>query len=79
VSASVLIAAARAYAAETQDREKRFIKQPATWLNGGFWDAHEESPTEKPATVHLYCQKCDAPPVLQGDERTTGYHEGCKP
>ena len=79
VSASALIAAAHAYAAETITREKKFIKQPATWLNGGFWDAYETTPTQKAPTVYLYCLTCDNPPVLQGNERTTGYHDGCAP
>jgi hypothetical protein len=58
VSASTLIAAAHSYARSTAATERRFIKHPGTWLNGGFWDAHE--PEVVPVAERpLFCPNCD--------------------
>lgn len=39
--ANTIIAAAARYADQTKNSDPRFIKHPATWLNGGCWDDDE--------------------------------------
>lgn len=36
-TAEILLAGARGYAKSKADADKRYVKNPATWLNGGHW------------------------------------------
>lgn len=38
VDANMIISAAARYADQTKSSDPRFVKHPATWLNGGCWD-----------------------------------------
>lgn len=50
---SVLIEAATTYATTTEGTDPKFIKHPATWLNGGCWEDETEAP-ETPARSQVY-------------------------
>lgn len=42
-----IIEGARRYAAEKASTEPRFVKHPATWLNGGCWDDEPDKPARR--------------------------------
>jgi hypothetical protein len=48
----VLIDAAKRYAAQEHQTEKRFIKMPATWLNGECWLSEPVPPVSSAGTVN---------------------------
>lgn len=47
VTEADLLAGAERYAEETRDRERRWIKNPQTWLNAGSWLDEPPSPKDR--------------------------------
>ena len=50
VSLQTLIAGAKRYAAQVADKEVRYIKHPATWLNGKCWLDQPDPPATRELT-----------------------------
>lgn len=44
VEPAVIVEGARRYAAECQGRDPKYVRHPATWLNGGCWEDEPDTP-----------------------------------
>lgn len=44
VDPAVIVEGARRYAVECQGRDPKYVRHPATWLNGGCWEDEPDTP-----------------------------------